>query len=101
MTTPDSIKYAHTPSATDNVWGVGLKDAKRQSKCTARLDVAQSVTGLILGIFLFCHMGFTGSVNFGKDLFANLIGHLRAASGLTVQTTPGCTSSLWASSSCA
>ena len=52
MTTPDSIKYAHTPSATDNVWGVGLKDAKRQSKCTARLDVAQSVTGLILGIFL-------------------------------------------------
>ena len=73
MTTPDSIKYAHTPSATDNVWGVGLKDAKRQSKCTARLDVAQSVTGLILGIFLFCHMGFTGSVNFGKDLFANLI----------------------------
>ena len=73
MTTPDSIKYAHTPSATDNVWGVGLKDAKRQSKCTARLDVAQSVTGLILGIFLFSHMGFTGSVNFGKDLFANLI----------------------------
>ena len=52
---------------------MGLKDVKRQSKCTARLDVAQSVTGLILGIFLFCHMAFTGSVNFGKDLFANLI----------------------------
>ena len=96
MTTPDSIKYAHTPSATDNVWGVGLKDAKRQSKCTARLDVAQSVTGLILGIFLFCHMGFTGSVNFGKDLFANLI----ATSG-GVWLDGGCTSSLWASSSCA
>lgn len=73
MTTPDSVKYAHTPSATDNVWGVGLKDAKRQSKCTARLDVAQSVTGLILGIFLFCHMAFTGSVNISKELFANLI----------------------------
>ena len=73
MTTPDSVKYAHTPSATDNVWGVGLKDAKRQSKWTARLDVGQSVTGLILGLFLFCHMAFTGSVNFGKDLFANLI----------------------------
>ncbi len=73
MTTPDSIKYANVPSAIDNVWGVGLKDAKRQSRKTAAADVAQSVTGLILGIFLFCHMGFTSSVNFGKDLFYNLI----------------------------
>ncbi len=69
----DSEKYAHVPTATDNVWGVGLKDAKRASRKTAYADVAQSVTGLILGIFLFCHMAFTGSVNFGKDLFANLI----------------------------
>ena len=28
----DKEKYSHTPTATDNVWGVGLKDAKRQSK---------------------------------------------------------------------
>ena len=54
MTTPDSVKYSHVPTATDNVWGVGLKDAKRQSSKTALLDVLQSVTGLILGIFLFC-----------------------------------------------
>lgn len=72
-TIPDPIKYAHVPTPTDNVHGVGLKDAKRQSSKTALYDVAQSVTGLILGIFLFCHMAFTGSVNFGKDLFANLI----------------------------
>lgn len=69
----DSIKYAHTPTATDNVWGVGLKNAKRQSRWTALFDVAQSISGLILGIFLFCHMAFTSSVNISKDLFANLI----------------------------
>lgn len=73
MSTPDSVKYSNTPSATENVFGVGLKDAKRQSRTTALLDVGQSVSGLILGLFLFCHMAFTGSVNFGKDLFANLI----------------------------
>ena len=73
MTTPDSVKYSNTPTATENVWGVGLKDAKRRSKYLAYCDVAQSVTGLILGLFLFCHMAFTSSVNFGKDLFANLI----------------------------
>lgn len=73
MTTPDSVKYSNTPTATENVWGVGLKDAKRRSKYLALCDVAQSVTGLILGLFLFCHMAFTSSVNFGKDLFANLI----------------------------
>lgn len=73
MTTPDNVKYANTPTATENVWGVGLKDAKRQSKFTAIADVTQSVTGLILGIFLFCHMAFTSSVQFGKDVFANLI----------------------------
>lgn len=73
MTTPDSVKYSNTPTATENVCGVGLKDAKRRSKYLALCDVAQSVTGLILGLFLFCHMAFTSSVNFGKDLFANLI----------------------------
>lgn len=73
MSTPDSVKYANTPTATENVWGAGLKDAKRQSPKTAYLDVAQSVSGLILGLFLFCHMAFTSSVNFGKDVFANLI----------------------------
>lgn len=73
MATPESIKFANTPSATENICGVGLENAKRQSRKTAYLDVGQSVTGLILGLFLFCHMAFTGSVNFGKDLFANLI----------------------------
>lgn len=73
MSTPDSVKYSNTPSPNENVWGVGLKDAKRQGRGTAYADVAQSVTGVILGLFLFCHMAFTSSIQFGKDLFANLI----------------------------
>lgn len=73
MTTPDSVKYSNTPSATENVWGVGLKDATRMPRFNAICDVAQSVTGLILGIFLFCHMAFTSSVQLGKDVFWNLI----------------------------
>ena len=73
MTTPDSVKYANTPSATENVWGVGLKDAKRMPRFNAICDVTQSVTGLILGLFLFCHMAFTSSVQLGKDVFWNLI----------------------------
>lgn len=73
MTTPDSVKYSQTPTATENVWGVGLKDAKRRSRYIAYADVAQSVTGLLLGLFLFCHMAFTSSIQFGKDLFYNLI----------------------------
>ncbi len=71
--TPDNIKYGHTPTGPEVIAGVTLKDAKRASKWPAYLDVAQSVTGLVLGLFLFCHMAFTSSIQFGKDLFWNLI----------------------------
>ena len=67
--TPDNIKYGHTPTGPEVIAGVTLKDAKR----AAYVDVAQSVTGAILGIFLFCHMAFTSSIQVGKDLFWNLI----------------------------
>lgn len=73
MTTPEQIKFAHTPTGPEAIAGVTLKDAKRASKWPAYVDVAQSVTGLILGLFLFCHMAFTSSIQVGKDLFWNLI----------------------------
>lgn len=73
MTTPEQIKFAHTPTGPEAIAGVTLKDAKRASKWPAYADVAQSVTGLILGLFLFCHMAFTSSVVLGKDVFWNLI----------------------------
>lgn len=72
MTTPEQIKFAHTPAGCEVIAGVTLKDAKRGSKWPAYLDVAQSVTGLILGLFLFCHMCFTSSIQLGKDVFWNL-----------------------------
>ena len=72
MTTPEQIKFAHTPCGCEVIAGVTLKDAKRASKWPAVLDVAQSVTGLILGLFLFCHMAFTSSIQLGKDVFWNL-----------------------------
>ena len=50
--TPDNIKYGHTPTGPEVIAGVTLKDAKRASKWPAYVDVAQSVTGAILGIFL-------------------------------------------------
>ena len=72
MTTPEQIKFSHTPCGCEVIAGVTLKDAKRGSKWPAILDVAQSVTGLILGLFLFCHMAFTSSIQLGKDVFWNL-----------------------------
>ena len=83
--TPDNIKYGHTPTGPEVIAGVTLKDAKRASKWPAYVDVAQSVIGAILGIFLFCHMAFTSSIQVGKDLFWNL-------------NRSGCTSCSWASS---
>ena len=72
MTAPEQIKFAHTPTGGECIAGVALTDAKRASKWPAYVDVAQSVTGLILGLFLFCHMAFTSSIQLGKDVFWNL-----------------------------
>lgn len=73
MTTPEQIKFAHTPAHDEIIAGVALSDAKRASRKPAIYDVAQSVTGLILGLFLFCHMAFTSSIQLGKDVFYNLV----------------------------
>lgn len=72
MTTQQTL-LAHTPTSAEVIKGVALKDAKRMSRWPAVLDVAQSVTGLLLGLFLFCHMAFTSSIQISKDLFWNLI----------------------------
>lgn len=79
MYASDSEKYRNTPSGDEVIAGVTLKDAKRASKWPAWVDVCQSVTGAILGLFLFCHMAFTSSIQVSKDLFWNLI----QTSGLT------------------
>lgn len=47
--------------------GVGLADAKRKSRWPARMDLYQSLSGLILGLFMWGHMFFVSSILFGKD----------------------------------
>ena len=72
MYATDQEKYSNTPTSDEVIHGVELGQAVRKSQWPAICDVAQSVTGLLLGIFLFCHMAFTSSIQLGKDVFWNL-----------------------------
>jgi fumarate reductase subunit C len=47
--------------------GVGLADRTRKSRWPARLDLTQSVTGLLLALFMWGHMFFVSSILISKD----------------------------------
>src|SRR5262245_10574471 len=47
--------------------GVGLAQRHRTSRWPARLDLAQSATGVALVLFMWVHMFFVSSILFGKD----------------------------------
>jgi len=47
--------------------GVGLADRVRASRWPARLDLAQSGTGLALALFMWAHMAFVSSILISKD----------------------------------
>jgi fumarate reductase subunit C len=47
--------------------GVGLDAHARKSRWPARLDLAQSLTGLALGLFMWGHMFFVSSILISKD----------------------------------
>jgi fumarate reductase subunit C len=47
--------------------GVGLTDATRKSRWPARMDLYQSLTGLVLGLFMWGHMFFVSSILVSKD----------------------------------
>jgi fumarate reductase subunit C len=47
--------------------GVGLSARTRKSRWPARLDLAQSATGLVLVLFMWGHMFFVSSILIGKD----------------------------------
>jgi fumarate reductase subunit C len=53
--------------STDVIAGVGLKDRARKSRWPARMDVAQSVSGLVLALFMWGHMFFVSSILVSKD----------------------------------
>lgn len=46
-----------------------IESNKKKSKIPARLDLAQSATGLILGLFMWIHMLLVGSIVLGKGSF--------------------------------
>ena len=54
-------------SRVDVITGVGLGDAPRKSRLPARLDLAQSATGLILALFMWGHMFFVSSILVSRD----------------------------------
>jgi len=54
-------------SRADVISGVGFKDKPKKSRWPARMDLAQSVTGLILGLFMWGHMFFVSSILVSKD----------------------------------
>ena len=47
--------------------GVGLADRPRKSHWPARMDFAQSATGLILGLFMWGHMFFVSTILVSND----------------------------------
>ena len=47
--------------------GAGLANRTRASRWPARLDVAQSASGLVLALFMWGHMFFVSSILAGKD----------------------------------
>jgi fumarate reductase subunit C len=47
--------------------GVGLAERERKSRWPARLDLAQSASGLILALFMWGHMFFVSSILIGPD----------------------------------
>ena len=47
--------------------GVGLAGRGRKSRWPARLDLAQSASGLVLALFMWGHMLFVSSILLGKD----------------------------------
>ena len=51
----------------DVIAGVGLADRPRKSRWPARMDLAQSLSGLVLALFMWGHMFFVSSILVSKD----------------------------------
>ncbi|MGA8055103.1 MAG: fumarate reductase cytochrome b subunit [Burkholderiales bacterium] len=54
-------------TGTQVVAGVGLADKPKKSRWPARMDLAQSLTGLVLGLFMWGHMFFVSSILVSND----------------------------------
>jgi len=54
-------------TSVDVIAGVGLADRQRKSRWPARMDLAQSLTGLVLALFMWGHMFFVSSILVSRD----------------------------------
>jgi fumarate reductase subunit C len=54
-------------TSSDVITGVGLKDKPRKSRWPARMDLTQSVSGLVLGLFMWGHMFFVSTILVSHD----------------------------------
>jgi len=54
-------------SSSQIIAGAGLTNRARKSRWPARLDFAQSVSGLLLALFMWGHMFFVSSILISKD----------------------------------
>ena len=54
-------------SSSGVIAGAGLEGRPRKSRWPARLDVAQSLSGLILALFMWAHMLFVSSILISND----------------------------------
>ncbi|MGE0357691.1 MAG: fumarate reductase cytochrome b subunit [Burkholderiales bacterium] len=54
-------------SSQNVIAGVGLADRPRKSRWPARMDFAQSASGLALGLFMWGHMFFVSTILLSKD----------------------------------
>lgn len=52
---------------SETIVGVGLADQPLKSRWPARMDVAQSLSGLVLALFMWGHMFFVASILVSKD----------------------------------
>lgn len=53
--------------SSEVIAGVGLADRPRKSRWRARMDLAQSATGLLLGLFMWGHMFFVSTILISND----------------------------------
>src|SRR3954470_10507367 len=54
-------------SSSRIIAGAGLAHSMRKSRWPARLDVAQSASGLLLALFMWGHMFFVSSILISRD----------------------------------
>ena len=52
---------------------LGISEDRKKSRIPAKLDLIQSGTGLVLGLFMWAHMLFVSTILFGEDVYNQVV----------------------------